>query len=180
MIILLKIQKEKYVCEGIFTQIKNAPNVVVNSSMMIIAGDCSVKIIRTKKRPKLVPMIDEDVEILKSMPRGLPSLYFFRHVNGVSGVSGGQQFGNKYFYKWWKKACENLKIEGVDLYGGTRHSSTTALREFYSPEQIRSSGTLHTTNKAFDRYLQIQTDDAKNIYQKAANSVRRKDKKAKD
>ncbi|MFH2067096.1 MAG: site-specific integrase [Pseudomonadota bacterium] len=123
-----------------------------------------------EKRPKLVPIIDEDIEILKSMPRGLPKLYFFRHVNGVSGVSGGQQFGDKYFYKWWKKACENLGIEGVDLYGGTRHSSTTALREFYSPEQIRNSGTLHSTNKAFDRYLQIQTNDARDIYQTAANS----------
>jgi integrase len=130
-----------------------------------------------EKRPKLVPMIDEDIEILENMPRGLPELYFFRHVNGVSGIAGGQQFGNKYLYKWWKKACHNLGIEGVDLYGGTRHSSTTALREFYSPEQIRSSGTLHSTNKAFDRYLQIQAKDAKNIYQTAAGSIRAKKKK---
>lgn len=67
---------------------------------------------------------------------------------GLQGVKGGQKFGEKYFYKWWKRACNNLGIDGVDLYGGTRHSTTTALRNFFTPEQIRSSGTLHTTNKA--------------------------------
>jgi integrase len=118
-----------------------------------------------EKRPKLVPLIDEDIKILKSMPRGLPDLMFFRHVKGISGVSGGQPFGKKYLYKWWKKACSNLEIVGVDLYGGTRHSSTTALREYFSPEEIRNSGTLHSTNKAFDRYLKIKRNESKAIYE---------------
>lgn len=109
-----------------------------------------------EKRPKLVPVIDEDIEILNGMPRGLPELYFFRHVKGISGIEAGQKFGDRYLYKWWKKACENVGVKGVDLYGGTRHSSTTALREAFTPEEIKSSGTLHTTNKAFDRYLQIK------------------------
>lgn len=122
-----------------------------------------------EKKPKLVPIIDEDIEILKSMPRGLPELYFFRHVSGISGVEAGKRFGNRYLYKWWKKACENLGVDGVDLYGGTRHSTTTALREVYSPEQIRTSGTMHTTNKAFDRYLQINSNDSKKIYEAANN-----------
>jgi len=129
-----------------------------------------------EKRPKLIPMIDEDIEILKGMPRGLPDLYFFRHVKGISGVEGGQRFGNKYFYKWWKKACKNLGIEGVDLYGGTRYITVTALREVFSPEEIRRSGTLHTTNKAFDRYLQIKTDDARRVYKTANNLTKRKKK----
>jgi hypothetical protein len=75
---------------------------------------------------------------------------------------------NKYLYKWWKKACLNLKIDGVDLYGGTRHSSTTALLKYFSPEEIRKSGTLHTTNRAFDRYLQINTNASKKIYEKTS------------
>jgi integrase len=124
-----------------------------------------------EKKPKLVPMIDEDIEILKSMPRGLPDLYFFRHVSGMSGVQAGEKFGKKYLYKWWKKACGNLGIEGLDLYGGTRHSTTTALREAFTPEQLRNSGTLHTTNKAFDRYLQTKADDARNIYTFASKMV---------
>lgn len=130
-----------------------------------------------EKKPKLVPIIDEDLEILKNMPRGLPNLFFFRHVKGISGVEAGQRFGNRYLYKWWKKACANLGIEGVDLYGGTRHSTVTALREVFSPEEIRRSGTLHTTNKAFDRYLQVKSNDAKRIYEAASCIKKIKNKK---
>ena len=49
----------------------------------------------------------------------------------------GRIYGEKYFYKWWKKACESLGIKDVDLYGDTRHSSVVALREHFSPEQIK-------------------------------------------
>jgi hypothetical protein len=73
-------------------------------------------------------------------------------------------------YKWWKKACANLGVEGIDLYGGTRHSTVTALRKDFSPEQIKA-GTMHSTNKAFDRYLQIQTDDALSIYEASRGST---------
>jgi hypothetical protein len=97
--------------------------------------------------------------------RHIHYLYFFRHVKGISGVAAGQQFGEKYLYKIWEKACSNLSIDGVDLYGGTRHSSTPELRKYFTPEEIRNSGTLHTTNKAFDRYLQVKRQDVKNIYE---------------
>jgi hypothetical protein len=71
-------------------------------------------------------------------------------------------------YKWWKKACNNLRIENVDLYGGTRHSTATALGEKLTPEQIKS-GTLHTTNRAFERYFQGNARNAKLVYQTAQN-----------
>jgi hypothetical protein len=45
-------------------------------------------------------------------------------------------------------------IKGVDLYGGTRHSTATALGEFLTPEQIKRGGTGSATNKAFERYFQ--------------------------
>lgn len=115
--------------------------------------------------PKMVPMLEEDIEILKSMPEGMPELNFFRHVKGVSGVKAGQPFGEKYFYKWWKKACAALGVENVDLYGGTRHSTVTALKKVASPEEIKK-GTLHKTNKAFERYFQTNSEDALNIYKK--------------
>ncbi|NOR23314.1 MAG: hypothetical protein GQ542_02790 [Desulforhopalus sp.] len=104
------------------------------------------------------------------MPAGLPQLHFFRHLRGVSGVKAGQPFGEKYLYKWWKKACRNLGIEGVDLYGGTRHSSATALKEHCSPEQIKA-GTMHSTNKAFERYFQRNSQDAIEIYSLAEKIV---------
>ena len=116
-----------------------------------------------EKRSKTVPLIEEDIEILRSLPRGLPDLYFFRHNSGRGGVRPGQRFGKKYLYKWWKKACEKLGVEGVDLYGGTRHSSARALRKYRSPEEIKRA-TMHKTNKAFERYFQIELEDVRNIY----------------
>jgi hypothetical protein len=59
-------------------------------------------------------------------------------------------------------------IEGVDLYGGTRHSTATALGRELSPEQIKA-GTLHKTNQAFKRYFQSKQADAKMVYQSARN-----------
>ncbi|MBF0099610.1 MAG: hypothetical protein HQK77_01750 [Desulfobacterales bacterium] len=76
---------------------------------------------------------------------------------------------SQILYKWWIKACVNLGIENIDLYGGTRHSSTTALREHFSPEQIKRDGTRHSS-KAFDRYLQAQNLDSLKIYEKAVNT----------
>lgn len=64
------------------------------------------------------------------------------------------------------RACENLGIEGVDLYGGTRHSSALALRgEGCSPEEIRRA-TMHSTNKAFERYYRVEADEVRSIYAK--------------
>ncbi len=85
----------------------------------------------------------------------------------------GQKFGEKYFYKWWKRACENLGIEGVDLYGGTRHSSAVALRKNFSPEQIKQ-GTMHQTNKAFERYFRIGADDIREIYEQSSGITKQK------
>ena len=98
------------------------------------------------------------------MPRGLPDLYFFRHSKGIKGCKPGQKFGDKYLYKWWKKACKELGIENLDLYGGTKHSTITAASEKLTPEQIKQ-GTGHTTNKAFERYFQKDARDAVQVYQ---------------
>lgn len=112
---------------------------------------------------KVVPMTETDQQLINDLPVGMPTLPFFRHHKGVSGCRPGQPFGEKYLYKWWKKACLNLGIEGVDLYGGTRHSSATALKDRLSPEQIKA-GTMHTTNKAFERYFQRNSQDAIDVY----------------
>jgi hypothetical protein len=88
------------------------------------------------------------------MPKGMPDMYFFRHMSGRKGIVSGAQFGPKYFKVWWDRACKNLGVEGVDLYGGTKHTVATALGKYLSPEEIKRGGTGHTTNKAFDRYFQ--------------------------
>ena len=117
--------------------------------------------------PVLVFLHDDDVELIETHPRGLPDLPYFRHGTGLSGVKAGQKFGEKYLYKWWKKACANLGVENVDLYGGTRHSTLTALGEFLSPEEIKR-GSLHKTNRALERYLQGRARDAKKVTAKTA------------
>ena len=60
------------------------------------------------------------------------------------------------------RACKNVGVEGVDLYGGKRHSTLTALGEFLSPEEVKR-GSLHKTNKALERYLQGKARYAKKV-----------------
>lgn len=117
---------------------------------------------------KPVPMLDEDILLFKNVKPCFPRSFFFRHETGKGGVKKGQRYGEKFFYKWWKKACGNLGIQGVDLYGGTRHSSAIALREHFSPEQIKQ-GTMHQTNKAFERYFRIEANDIRLIYKRCSN-----------
>jgi integrase len=117
-----------------------------------------------EKKPKLVPLIEDDIALLKTFPKAMPHLFFFRHIKGNGGAKPGEKFGKDHLYNWWKKACKNLGIEGVDLYGGTRHSSAIALRKFRTPEEIKRA-TMHSTNKAFERYFRIESDDLRGIYE---------------
>lgn len=117
-----------------------------------------------EKRPKLIYLLNEDIDLLKSIPRGLPDLYFFRHGKGISNCTPGQKFGPRYLYKWWKKACDNLGIKGVDLYGGTRHSTATALGKICTPEEVQDA-TGHAS-KAFQRYFQNKQARALKVTQK--------------
>ena len=123
-----------------------------------------------EKKPKVVPIIHEDIELVKSLPRGLPELPFFRHLKGISGSKVGEPFGQRYFYKWWKKACKNLGIEGIDLYGGTKHSTAMALRKVATPEEIKR-GMMESTNKAFERYFRIETDEVRSLYERTKHIV---------
>lgn len=119
-----------------------------------------------EKRPKVIFLLPEDAELLRSIPEGLPEVFFFRHPSGIKGCTAGERFGPRYLWKWWKKACAELGIDGVDLYGGTRHSTVTALGEELSPEEIKA-GTLHSTSKAFERYFQGEARRARDTYQTA-------------
>jgi integrase len=118
-------------------------------------------------KPKIVPMLEEDIELVRSFGKALPSLYFFRHASRKGlPLKKRYRFGKDYLYSWWKSACKNLRIEGVDLYGGTRHSTVRALREHFTPDQVKL-GTMHTTNAAFERYYQIELEDARKVYRAA-------------
>lgn len=51
--------------------------------------------------------------------------------------------------------------------------SARALREFNSPEEIKRA-TMHTTNKAFERYFKIEIDELKNIYLNTQKEIKTK------
>lgn len=121
---------------------------------------------------KTVPLIQEDIDILKEFTFTFPATPFFRHIGGIQGVLENTPFGVKYFYKWWVKACANLGIKGVDLYGGTRHSSVRALiAAKCTPEQVKQAA-MSETNAAFARYMGKAIDqDLRAIYRKSAQVV---------
>ncbi|MDO5673473.1 MAG: hypothetical protein Q4G66_00935 [bacterium] len=123
-----------------------------------------------EKKPKFVPLIESDIELLAGFPRSLSHLFFFRHQGGFPGVTPGSRFGERIFYTWWKRACSNLGVNGVDLYGGTRHSSAVSLRDVATPEEIRRC-TMHSTNKAFERYLQVSRQELQRLYELAARDT---------
>ncbi len=52
-----------------------------------------------EKKPKWSPLIEEDLELLKSMPRGLPSMSFFRHTKRP-GVVENRQYSDHVFKDW--------------------------------------------------------------------------------
>jgi hypothetical protein len=120
-----------------------------------------------EKKPKVVAMIEEDKAFYHALPTSFPDLYFFRHDHSNGAAKAGEQFSTELWYRWWKRACKNLGIEGVDLYGGTRHSTVSALGEYFSPEELKKSGTMHSTNKAFDRYFRAENSKQIDIYETA-------------
>jgi integrase len=112
---------------------------------------------------KFTVLLPEDIEIIRSLPRSFPKMPFFRRDRGGGGEAAGRPYGPRMFYRNWMKACENLGIEGIDLYDGTRHSSAQGLRKHLSPEGIRRL-TGHETNKAFERYYQVGIDEMREGY----------------
>jgi hypothetical protein len=115
-----------------------------------------------KKKDKLIKLVDEDTELFKTFTRALPEVYFFRHE---TGHNAGKRFGKDRLYANWKRACKNLNIEGVDLYGGTKHSTVKAMRQYFRPDEIQQATGI-ISNSAFSRYYQEEFEDQLKIYVK--------------
>jgi len=49
-------------------------------------------------------------------------------VNARQGAKTGKPFGQRYLYEWWEKACASNGVEGVDLYGGSKHITAVPIR----------------------------------------------------
>ncbi|MEW5736880.1 MAG: hypothetical protein AB1921_18695 [Thermodesulfobacteriota bacterium] len=122
---------------------------------------------KTRGGAKIIPLLPADIETLRGFPRAFPELPFFRHTKDFGGgTRAGEGFGKGYLRRCWGKACANLGVEGVDLYGGTRHSTVTALGQVATPEQIKRA-TDHKTNPAFERYFQKGAKEKLKIFELA-------------
>ncbi len=68
-------------------------------------------------------------------------LLYFRNLYSIvdSGNKPINKVSRSRFVQMLEKVCEKLIISGIDLHGGTRHSTVSALRLHYTPEQIRLS-----------------------------------------
>lgn len=116
-----------------------------------------------ERDPKFIHLLSEHVEMINAVkklaPPALPDVYFFRHLTTGRGRKPGKQFGDQYFNECWKRAAKNLGIESVPVYPGTKHSTTTALGQIMSPEQIKNNVTGHSSD-AFYRYFLPDYNDA--------------------
>ena len=117
-----------------------------------------------EKKPKIIPLIQEDIEIVRGLPLAFsPDMPFFRHEKSIKGgTRAGDQLGHNSIYRAWKRACDRLGVRGVSLYPGTKHSTAMGYRAIYTPEQIRAM-TLHSTSAAFNRYFQTGGEDLRNL-----------------
>jgi integrase len=123
-----------------------------------------------EKKPKIIPLTEEDVKIIREIPLGLPGLKFFRHFEPLRLSDKGKPFHHSYIYKAWKRACAALGIADVDLYGGTKHSTAMGLREVATFEEVRTM-TGHATNKAFERYFRAEGKDLKALYERRKSVI---------
>lgn len=117
---------------------------------LLIIPDSKAK----EKRAKIIPLIQEDIDLLRTLPLAFDQTApFFRHEKANGGAHIGKAFGHSVIYSAWRRACVRLGVEGVSLYPGTKHSTAMGLRSVATPEEIKSM-TLHSTSAAFHRYFQ--------------------------
>jgi integrase len=118
------------------------------------------------KGPKIVKLTDRDLELLRSLTRGFPEMYFLRHERATGGRAVGSRFGKNLLYQIWQRACSELGIEGVPLYPGTKHSTASDLARKF-PSALVQKTTGHTS-KAFERYLVLGEEECVSLYEEAS------------
>lgn len=130
---------------------------------------------KLKNKFKYIRLHKDHVDEWRSLQNEYPALTgvpFFRHMPGISGCTANEKFGDKYLYKWWAKACEQVGLEGVPLYPGTKHTTATETAKLMGSDKARNASGL--TNKAFDRYCQVENNGAFEV----VTEIRKAKKKA--
>jgi len=120
-----------------------------------------IRITKGKVKPKQVPILAEDAELIRTVR------------DMTAGTLRGARFfdfGPALLYRWWKRACQALGIEGVGLYAGTKHTTVMALDAHFGKEEIQDA-TGVTTNKAFERYYGQKPDRQRQVYRQARPQI---------
>lgn len=142
------------------------PKELINIREMdfIFEGDVGVNIKLPKERRnrsfKFIPMLKADIDLVKGQIDSRADtrlLKYFRHNAGTSGTPKDHPFSKNILYGWWKRAAGNIGIHDVDLYGGTKHTTVTALSELHSSDDVQRY-TQISTNRAFERYLHVDSE----------------------
>jgi integrase len=101
---------------------------------------------------QIVVLLPEHIEVMRSDAIGKAFVFRHRARKGIPAKMVGRPWSTQVLQDWWGEACQNLGIEGVSLYPGTKHTTANALRGMgYTPEQIKGF-TGHRTGQAFRRY----------------------------
>ena len=108
---------------------------------------------------KLIPKHAERWEELQKKYPASPDTYFFRHTASIQGCRKNDRYGKRYLYKCWIRACQHLGIKNLDLYGGTRHTTTTTIAKMAGREKAKKAS-QHRTNWAFNRYCKAPDNTA--------------------
>lgn len=66
-------------------------------------------------------------------------------------------------------------MEGVQLYGGTKHTTTTETAKLLSREAAKAA-TGHTTDKAFLRYCQTEGEEALAVHRQLVQKRKKKNR----
>jgi Phage integrase family. len=121
--------------------------------------------------PKTFPLIGKHLGLVNRLPFAFdPQMPFFRHDGRRGHTKAGGRFSRQMIWAALKRACARHDIFDVDLYGFTRHSLLTTMRESHTFEDVKTmSG--HVTNKAIDRYIVTESTVEKGLYEIADQAL---------
>ena len=105
---------------------------------------------------KLIPDLKEKLDELIADYPGLPHMPLFRH--SPTAQTPEKPFGKNFLRKIWKQACDEIGLEGVSLYPGTKHTTTTEFAKRAGSDKAKRATGL--TNKAFERYCLAEDETA--------------------
>ena len=110
---------------------------------------------------KTKQLLTEDWEAVKS-ERGFGNEFFFRHPSG-------RQYGKDYLYEKIRQAAKSLGFD-VIAYAIIRHSTITALSDYYTPEEIKEGFSLHLSDSVW-RYLHLKEEKKREMYARARGKI---------